>query len=139
MVPCASNVVALHGSRRLKSVSASSAHKPYKQQEQQEQQERTRTNKQQQQQDTTPQHTTPSTLFLLSHIQAHFIPSGTRLAHEYQDTCFLHDANMLAQQGLGHGHGPRTLALRASQGRVYRESQLDERPLSSSWRRERES
>ena len=35
-------------------------------------------------------------------------------------------------------HGPRTLALRASQGRVYRKSQLDERSLSWSLRRETE-
>ena len=33
--------------------------------------------------------------------------------------CFLHDANMFVQQGMGHG--PRTLALRVSQGRVHRE------------------
>ena len=33
VVPCMSNVVALHVSRRLKRVSASSAHKPYKQQQ----------------------------------------------------------------------------------------------------------
>ena len=30
-----------------------------------------------------------------------FIPCGTRLAQEYPDKCFLHDANMLAQQGNG--------------------------------------
>ena len=42
-----------------------------------------------------------------------------------------------AQRGMGDG--PRTLKLRASQGRVYRESQLDGRSLSSSLNRERES
>ena len=56
-------------------------------------------------------------------MQAHFIPSGTRLAQKNQDSCFLHDANMIAQRGMGHG--PRTLALRASQGRVCRERRLD--------------
>ena len=69
-------------------------------------------------------------------MQVHFIPSGTRLAQEYLDNFFLHDANMFAQQGADHG--PRTLALMARQGRVYRESQLDERSLSSSLRGERE-
>ena len=39
----------------------------------------------------------------------------------------MHDANMFAQQGMGHC---RTLALRASQSHVYRESQLDEQSLS---------
>ena len=43
---------------------------------------------------------------------------------------------MIAQRGMGHG--PRTLALRASQGRVCRESQLDERSLSWSLRRDRD-
>ena len=47
-------------------------------------------------------------------IQAHLIPSGTRLAQSYQDSCFLHDANMLARQGMSQG--TCTLALRASQG-----------------------
>ena len=66
-------------------------------------------------------------------IHAHFIPSGTWLAQEYLDSCFLHDANMFAQQGMGHC---RTLAFRASQSRVYRESQLDERSLSLSLTKE---
>ena len=35
------------------------------------------------------------------------------------------------------GHGPRTLALRASQGRVYRESQLDERSCHGHWEEKR--
>ena len=70
-------------------------------------------------------------------LQAHFTPSGTRLAQEYQDKYFLHDANMFAQQGMGQG--TCTLALRASQGRAYRESQLDECSLSSSLSRERKS
>ena len=69
-------------------------------------------------------------------MQAHIIPSGMRLAQEYLDKCFLLDENMFDQQGMGHG--PRTLALKASQGRVYRESQLNERPLSSSLRRDRD-
>ena len=36
-------------------------------------------------------------------MQAHFIPSGARLAQENLDTCFLHDANMFAQQGMSQG------------------------------------
>ena len=43
-------------------------------------------------------------------MQAHFIPGGTRFAQLCQDSCFLHDANMLGQQGMGHG--PRTPTLR---------------------------
>ena len=41
--------------------------------------------------------TTTSTLFLPALKQAHFIPSGMRLAQEYPDKCFSHDANMFAQ------------------------------------------
>ena len=80
------------------------------------------------------------------HHTKHIIPFSTdtsRLHSKWQEACtgmprhfFLHDANMIARQRMGHG--PRTLAMRASQGRVYRESQLDERSLLSSLRRERE-
>ena len=87
--------------------------------------------------DNPPQHTKPSTFFFSAQIQAHFIPSGTRLAQEYLDIRLLQDANMFAQ--LGMGHDPRTLAPRATRGRVYRESQLDERSLASSLSREREA
>ena len=69
-------------------------------------------------------------------IQTHFIPFCTRLAQEFLDKCFLYDANMFAQQGMGQG--TFTLALGASQSRVYRESQLDECSLSSSLRTVRE-
>ena len=54
----------------------------------------------------TPHHTVPS-----STIQVHFIPSGTGLAQVFLVKRVLHDANMFAQQGMGHG--PRTLALSA--------------------------
>ena len=33
-------------------------------------------------------------------IQAHFNPSGTRLAQLCWDSCFVHDANMFARQGM---------------------------------------
>ena len=78
----------------------------------------------------------PAHSFFPVQIQAHFIPSGTSLAQESQTKCVFHDANMFAQQGIGHG--PRTLALRTSQGRVYRDSQLDDQSLSSSLNRKRE-
>ena len=42
-------------------------------------------------------------------IQAHFIPSGTRLAQLCQDSCFLHDANMFAKQGMSQSTGTLTL------------------------------
>ena len=42
-----------------------------------------------------------------SQIQAHFIPSGTRLA---QDSCFLHDANIIARQGMGQNTRTPTLS-----------------------------
>ena len=42
--------------------------------------------------------------------QAHFIPNGSRLAESYQYSYFLHDANMLDQQGMGHD--PRTPTVR---------------------------
>ena len=77
------------------------------------------------------QHTTPrhkhatSTSPSPAQVQAHFIPSGTRLAQGYPGSCFLHIANMFARQGVSHG--PCTLALKASQDRVCTESQLDER------------
>ena len=67
-------------------------------------------------------------------IQAHFIPSDTRLAQEYSDNCFLHDANMFAQQGMSQGKC--SLALRASQSRVLHSANWDERSLSSSLRTE---
>ena len=77
----------------------------------------------------------PHLFFLPAQMQAHFIPSGTRLAQESLDNCFLHDANMITGQGVGQG--PRTLARRARKGPVYRESQLDERSLSLLLRTER--
>ena len=43
-------------------------------------------------------------------IQAHFIPGGTRLAQLCQDSCFLHDLNIIAKQGMDRS--PRTLTLR---------------------------
>ena len=67
-------------------------------------------------------------IFLFSTDTGNFTPSGTRLAQESIDNSFLHVANMFARQGTDQG--PRTLALKASQGSVYRESQLDERSLS---------
>ena len=63
-------------------------------------------------------------------IQAHLIPNGTRLAQLCQNSCFLHDAKVARPTGKG------PLALTASQSRVYRESQLDERSLSLSLRTE---
>ena len=69
-------------------------------------------------------HIALSVILVPAQIQAHFIPSGTRPAQEYPDKCFLHDANMFVQQGMRHR--PRTQALKASQGRVYRESHLNE-------------
>ena len=63
-------------------------------------------------------------------VQAHLIPSGTRLAQLCQNSCFLHDAKVARPTGKG------PLALTASQSRVYRESQLDERSLSLSLRTE---
>ena len=46
-------------------------------------------------------------------------------AQLYQDSCFLHDANMLGQQGMGHS--PRTMTLKQVRA-VFteRESRLDE-------------
>ena len=43
-------------------------------------------------------------------MQAHFIPSGTRLGQLCQDSCFLHDTNIIAKQGMDRS--PRTLTLR---------------------------
>ena len=37
------------------------------------------------------------------------MPSGTRLAESYQDSCFLHDTNMFAKQGISQSTGPLTL------------------------------
>ena len=79
--------------------------------------------------------TTTTTHYITAQKQAHFIPNGTRLAQEYLDRCVLRGANMFAQQEMGHV--PRTLALMASQGRVYRDGQLDERSMSSSLNKER--
>ena len=45
-------------------------------------------------------YTTPPSTFFSAQIRAHFIPNGTRLAQEYLDNCFLHDANMFAKQGM---------------------------------------
>ena len=42
-------------------------------------------------------------------MQAHFIPSGTRLAQLCQDSCFLHDTNMFAKQGMSQSTGTLTL------------------------------
>ena len=42
-------------------------------------------------------------------MQAYFIPSGTRLAESYLDSCFLHDANMFAKQGISQSTGTLTL------------------------------
>ena len=58
----------------------------------------------------TPPNTTKHQHPFPAQIQAHFIPSGTRLASVFQDSCFLHDANMFGQQGMGHD--PRTPTLR---------------------------
>ena len=43
-------------------------------------------------------------------IQAHFIRSGTRLAQLHQDSCFLHDANIIARQGMGQSTRTPTLS-----------------------------
>ena len=74
-------------------------------------------------------------------IQAHFIPSGTRLAESYQDSCFLHDTNMFAKQG----NGPKPThsdTLGKLEPCVHRGSRLDERSpsllLREKKRRERE-
>ena len=42
-------------------------------------------------------------------IQAHFTPSGTRLAQLCQDSCFVHDANMFARQGMSQSTRTPTL------------------------------
>ena len=42
-------------------------------------------------------------------MQAHVTPSGTRLAQLCQDSCFLHDANMFAKQGMSQSTGTLTL------------------------------
>ena len=52
--------------------------------------------------------------------RAHLFRNGTRVAQEYLVNCFLHDANVFAQQETGQN--PCTLAHRASQGRVCRET-----------------
>ena len=66
-------------------------------------------------------------------IHAHFIPSGTRLAQLCQDSCFVHDANMFAKQGMSQSTGTLTLS-QVRAGMENRESQLDERSLSLSLR-----
>ena len=44
-------------------------------------------------------------------IQAHFIPSGTRLEQLYQDSLFfLHDTNIIARQGMGQSTRTPTLS-----------------------------
>ena len=48
--------------------------------------------------------------------KANFIPSGTRLAQLCQDSCFLHDANMFAKQGMDRS--TRTCTQREPTGRV---------------------
>ena len=65
-------------------------------------------------------HHTTKHIFFSAQVQAHFIPSGTRLAQESMDNSFLHAANMFARQGMDQGKS----------GRAYSESQLDERSLS---------
>ena len=45
-----------------------------------------------------------------SQTEAHFIPSGTRLAQFYQDSCFLHAANIIARQGLDQNTRTPTLS-----------------------------
>ena len=82
-----------------------------------------------------------------SHHTKHILLSSTDtgpLHSKWHEACtgtlgqfFLHDANICGRQGMGHG--PRTLALRASQSRVYRESKLNEWSLSLLLRTERES
>ena len=65
-------------------------------------------------------HATPHQAHSL--FQHRYRPTSFQVArglHRNTQKCFLHHANMFARQGLGHG--PRTLALKASQGRVYRE------------------
>ena len=42
-------------------------------------------------------------------MQAHFIPSGTRPAQLFQDSCFLHDTNVFAKQGMSQSTGTLTL------------------------------
>ena len=58
-------------------------------------------------------------------MQAHFIPSGTRLAQLYQDSCFVHDRNMFAQTGNEPKY--RHSDILASQSRVCTQrARLDE-------------
>ena len=64
-------------------------------------------------------HTTKH-IFAFSTDTAPLLFQEARGLHRNTQKCFLHDATMFAHQGMGHG--PRTLALKASQGRVYRES-----------------
>ena len=66
----------------------------------------------------------------------HLSINGTRLALKYSDSCFFHGANMFAAQGMSQG--PCIPALKASQGCVYRETQLERCLLSSSLSTERE-
>ena len=71
---------------------------------------------------TQPNTTKPNTQF-----QHRYRPTSFQVArglHRNTQKCFLHDANMSDRQGMGHG--PCTLALRASQSCAYRESRLDE-------------
>ena len=46
---------------------------------------------------------------LPAQVQAHLIPSGTRLAQLYQDSCFLHDTNVFARKGMSQSTGTLTL------------------------------
>ena len=69
--------------------------------------------------------------------QAHFIQNGSRLAESWQYSCFLHDANMLDQQGMGYD--PRTPTLRqVREVCVHRENRLNEWSLSLLLREKRE-
>ena len=64
-------------------------------------------------------HHTTKHIFLFNTGRGPFIPSGTRLAQAHLDKCFLHDANMVARQALGHGS--RILALSKIGSCVQRE------------------
>ena len=63
-----------------------------------------------------------------AHIQAYFIPSSTRLAQLYQDSCFVHDTNMFAKQGMSQSTG--TLTLRQFRAVCAQRARLDEWSLS---------
>ena len=58
-------------------------------------------------------------------IQPHFIPSGTSLAQLCQDSCFVHDANMFARQGMSQS--TRTPTLRQVRAVCTREKREDKR------------